>query len=176
MDGFLARVAPTKNADGRDQYKTGFNEELASIHPIHRSIFQVRIGEEAVEKKGGSGKINCEVEGLPEMAAQSKPHILSNHNERQKINSHCANGVFERLAWRMNRIDQVRQAEPWVLVQEQDRRMQKRHRECDVAGPVVQAKVVEPAMRPGAVRAIPKRHEHTQKHIHGTAPTATRPT
>lgn len=65
----------------------------------------------------------------------------------------------------MNRIDEILEAKSRVLVEKQNGRMQERHRQSDVARPVVQTKIVEPAMRPGTMWAVPKRHERPKQQV-----------
>ena len=43
--------------------------------------------------------------------------------------------------------------------------MQQRHGESNVAGPIVEAEVVESAMRPTAMRAVTKGHEHAKEQV-----------
>ena len=43
--------------------------------------------------------------------------------------------------------------------------MQERDRKGDIAGPVVQAEIVEPVMRPGAVGAVAEGHEHPKEEV-----------
>jgi ribosomal protein S28E/S33 len=65
----------------------------------------------------------------------------------------------------MNRVDEVYQAKLRTFVERQNGRVQQRNRQSNVAGPVVQAEIIESAMRPRTMRAIPKRHEHPEKEI-----------
>ena len=118
-----------------------------------------------MEEQRGGGEIDAEMEGFPKAAAEAKPEIGSNDNEGQQVECHGANGVFERLAGRADGAEEVQKAKAWVLVEEQDGGVQERHRESHVTGPIVEAEVVEPAMGPGAVRAIPKGHEHSEKQV-----------
>ena len=67
----------------------------------------------------------------------------------------------------MNAVEKIQQAKARAFVQKPDGRMQKRDGKRDIAGPVVKAEVVEPAMRPGAMRAISKGHEHSEKQVQG---------
>ena len=43
--------------------------------------------------------------------------------------------------------------------------MQQRYRESHVARPIVEAEVVESAMRPITMRAVPKGHEHAEQQV-----------
>jgi len=103
-----------------------------------------------VEEQSGGGEINAEMKGFPKVAAEAKTEIGSNDNESQEVECDGANRVFERLAGRVDGVDEVGKAKARVLVDEQDGRMQDRQRESDVARPIVEAEVVESAMGPGA--------------------------
>jgi hypothetical protein len=118
-----------------------------------------------VEEQSGGGEIDAEMEGFPKVAAEAKTEIRGNDNEGQEVECDGANRVFQRLAGRVDGVDEVQKAKVRVFVDEQDGGMQERNRESDVAGPIVEAEVVESAMGPGAVRAIPKGHEHSEKQV-----------
>ena len=165
MKGFPSRITPAKQADRRDQDKAEFHEDLAAVEPVDGSAFQGGFGEKAVEEKSGRSEINAEMERLPKMAAQPKAKIRSDHHEAQETKGYRANGVFERLARRTDRVDKIQESKPRVLVQKQNGRMQKRHRKSDVARPVMESKIIEPPMRPRTMRAIAKRHQHPEKEV-----------
>ena len=120
-----------------------------------------------MKEKGGGGEIDAEMERLPKMAAQPKANVRSDHYEPEDIEGDGPDGVFKRLARGMDRIDEIEQAKPRVLVQEQNCRMQERRGKSDVARPVVQSKIVEPAMRPRTMRAVPEGHEHPEEEVQG---------
>ena len=63
--GFSARVAPAEEANSCNQDKAELDKELAAVEPVHGSISQTGIGEEAVPKRGGGCEINRKVGGLP---------------------------------------------------------------------------------------------------------------
>jgi hypothetical protein len=105
--GFSAGVAPAKQTDRCNQGKAELHEELASIEPIDWIILQSWIREEAVNEKRGGGEIDAEVKGLPKPAAQSKTQIGSNNHESQEIQRDSTNGVLQRLAGRVDWVDEV---------------------------------------------------------------------
>ena len=167
MGGFIARVAPAQEADHRYHDEAAFDKDLASIEPVDRVTLQGRIGEEAMKEKGHSGEINGEMKSLPKMAAQPKSDGRSDDHKSEEIEGNGANSVFQWLAGGMNRICEIQEAKPRVSIEKQDGWMQKRHRESDIARPIVQAKIIEPAMGPRPMRTIPKGHEHSEEKIQG---------
>ena len=118
-------MAPSNKADHQDESEAKLDEKLTSVEPIDRGTLQSRIGKEAMEKQSGGREINAEMERLPQMAAQPKTQIRCNDNESDETKGGSANRIFERLAGRVNRVDEVQQAEARVFVQKQDGRMQK---------------------------------------------------
>src|SRR6266480_37995 len=166
-EGLLARVAPAEEADYDDQDYAELDEQLAAIEPVHSVVFQACVGEEAVKEKSGGSEIDAEVERLPQVAAQPKTQIRSNDHEGEEVESDGADGVFERLAGGIDGIDEIHQAKARVFVQKQNGRVQERQRQGDIAGPVVQAEIVESAMRPRAVGAVAESHEHSEQEVQG---------
>src|SRR5690348_4631379 len=65
----------------------------------------------------------------------------------------------------MNWIEDIDQAEAGGLVEEQNQRMDDGEAERDIAGPVVQAKVIETVMRPGAFWAVAEDHQRAEQHV-----------
>jgi hypothetical protein len=164
--GFSPRITPAEKADRRDEDEAAFNKELAAVEPVDGITLQRGVGEKAMKEKSGGCEIDAEMEGLPQVAAQSKTQVGSYDNECEKVERYGANGVFERLAGRVDRVEKVHEAKARVFVEKKDGRMQKRDGKSDVARPIVEPEIVEPMMRPGAMRAIPKRHEHPEKEVH----------
>jgi len=70
------------------------------------------------------------------VAAEAKTEIRGNDNEGQEVECDGANRVFQRLAGRVDGVDEVQKAKVRVFVDEQDGGMQERNRESDVAGPM----------------------------------------
>jgi hypothetical protein len=64
-------------------------------------------------------------------------------------------------------IEEVEDAELWGFVEEQRERVKEGDGEGDVAGPVVEAEVVEAMMGPIADGAIAKGHHHAEEHVEG---------
>ena len=165
MSSFSAGMAPAKKADHRDQQKAELDEELAAVEPVDRIALQGRVGEKTMKEQSGGAEIDAEMERLPQVAAQLKTKVRSNDHEGEEIEGNGANGVFERLAGRVDRVEKVHNAKARVFVQKQYGRMQKRHRKSDIARPIVEPEIVEPMMRPGAMRAVAKSHEHPEQKV-----------
>ena len=104
---FSSRVAPADEADYHDQGEAELDKNLAAIEPINWGALQRGIGEKAMKEKSGRREINAEMKRLPKMAAQPKAKIRSDHHEGEEIESDGADRVFEWLAGRVNRVDEV---------------------------------------------------------------------
>lgn len=126
-EGLSSRIAPAKQADHSDQHKTRFDKDLPAVEPVDGVALQCRIGEEAMKEKSGSREIDAEMKRLPKVAAQPKAKVRSEDYESEEIEGNGPNRVFERLAGGVDWIDEVQDAKAWVLVQQQDGRMQERH-------------------------------------------------
>jgi len=164
--GYLsARVAPAEKAHGRDEEEAAFNKELAAVEPVDGITFQGGVGEKTMKEKSHGGGIDAEMKRLPQMPAQPETKVRSDDHEGEEIEGNGTNGVFERLAGRVDRVEKVHDAKPRVFVQKQNGRMQKRYRKSDIARPIVEPEIVEPMVRPGAMRAIPKRHQHPEQKV-----------
>src|SRR5258705_3131158 len=107
------------------------------------------------------------MERLPKMAAKTKAHVGSDHDKREQVEGDGADGVVEGLGWRMDRIDEVEDAKGGSFAEEQDHRMEDGNEQRDVAGPVVDAEIIEAVMRPGAMRAVAEGHQQAQQHGQG---------
>lgn len=124
MSGFSAGVAPPEQADSRDDDKAGFDKEFASVKPVDGIAFQGGIGEETVKKERGRSEVDAEMKRFPKVAAQAKTQIGSNNNKAKEIGGDGADSAFERLARRMNGIQEVKQPKARLFVQKQDGWMQ----------------------------------------------------
>jgi len=167
MEGFIAGVAEAEEADGGDEQEAESDEEFAAVGPIDGSVFQGGISEEAVPEQCGGGEIDREVEGLPEMAAETDAHIGSDDDEGEEVKSDGADRVVEWLGGGMDGVEEIEDAEARVLVEEQNHRMKDGSCQRNVAGPVVNAEIVEAVMRPRAEGTVAESHEQAQKHIQG---------
>lgn len=169
--GYLsARVAPAEQTDDRDQDAAKLHKELAAVEPVDGITFQGGVGEKTMKEKSHGGEIDAEMKRLPQMPAQPETKVRSDDHEGEEIEGNGTNGVFERLAGRVDRVEKVHDAKPRVFVQKQNGRMQKRYRKSDIARPIVDAEVVEPAMGPGAMRAVAEGHEHAEQHVQRDRP------
>ena len=164
-ESLFTGVTPAQKADHRNQHEAGLDEELAAVKPVDGITLQGGVGEEAVKEKSGGSEIDAEMKRLPQMAPQPETNVRSDDHEGEEIEGDGADGVFERLAGRVDRVEKVHDAKARVFVQKQNRGMQKRYRKSDIARPIVEPEIVEPTMGPGTVRAIPKRHEHSEEQI-----------
>ena len=165
IGSFSAGMAPAEEADRRDQQQAEFNKQFAAVEPVDGIILQARGGEQAVEEQSRGGEIDAEMERFPKVAAEAKTEIGSDDHESQEVERDGAARVFKRLSGRVDRVDEVLKAKARVLVQQQDGGMQERQRESKVAGPIVKAEVVESAMRPTTMWAVPNGHEHSEKQV-----------
>lgn len=118
VGGFSAGMAPAQEADGGDQQEAAFDKQFAAVEPVDGIILQARGGEQAVEQQRASGEIDAEMEGFPKEAAEAKTEIRSNHNEGQEVERDGANRVFQRLAGRVRRVDEVHKPKTWVFVEQ----------------------------------------------------------
>jgi len=121
--GFFAGIAQAQQADAGDEQQAGFDEKFAAIEPIHGSVFQTGIGEQAVPEKSGGSEINGEVERFPKMAAETEAHVGSDDDEGEQIESDSADGIVERLLGRMHGVDDVQDTEARIFVEKQNRGM-----------------------------------------------------
>jgi hypothetical protein len=165
MSSFSAGMAPAKKADHRDQHKAELHKELAAIEPVYGVTLQGWIGEKTMKEESGGCEIDAEMERLPQVPPQPNTEVRSDDHKGEEIEGNGANGVFERLAGRVDRVEQVHNAKARVFVQKQNGRMQKRHRKSDIAGPIVEPEIVEPMMRPRALRAVAESHEHPEQKV-----------
>ena len=163
--GFLAGMAQAEEADRGYKEEAEFDEEFAAVGPGGGSVFQVWIGEEAVPEERSGGEINGEVEGLPKMAVETEAHVGSDDHKGEQVESNGADGVIEGLAGRMGGVEKVEEAKGGIFVQEEDGRVKDGKGEGEVAGQVVKAKIIEAAVRPGAVRAVAEGHKQSQEHV-----------
>ena len=93
--------------------------------------------------------------------------IGSDDHERDDIESDRADRVFERLLRRVDGVDDVEEAKFGRFVEEQREGMEKRDDERDVAGPAVEAEIVEAVMRPVADWAVAEGHHDSEEHVDG---------
>lgn len=163
----MAGVAPAENDRYGDDRGADFDENFAAVEPVDAMMLEVGVGEERVPEEGHGAEIDREVESFPKAAAELDARIGSDDHERDDVKGDGADGVFERLLRRMDGIDDIEDAKFWGFVKEQDDRMRGREEKSEVAGPVVQRKIIEAAMRPAADGAVAENHQHAEKHVDG---------
>src|SRR5713226_1183472 len=76
-----------------------------------------------------------------------------------------ADGVFEGLAGRVDGVEEIEDAEFRGFVEEKNDGMEDGEGEGDVAGEVVQAEIVEVAVRPLADGAVAEGHQGAEEHV-----------
>src|ERR1700719_4293391 len=109
-------------------------------------------------EKGDGSDVNGEVERFPEAAAQANAEIGSADHDGHNVEGDSADGVLERLTGRVHRVEEIECAEFGGFVEEKNEGMENGQGERDVAGEVVQAEIVEVAMRPLAHRTVTESH------------------
>ena len=67
----------------------------------------------------------------------------------------------------MHGVEEIGDTEFWGSVEEQRQGMEEGDGERNVAGPVVEAEIVEAAMRPVAHGAVAEGHHDPEKHVDG---------
>ena len=93
--------------------------------------------------------------------------IGSDDHERDDIESDRADAVFERLLRRVDGVDDVEDAKFRGFIEKQRERMENRDDQGDVAGPAVEAEIVEAVMRPVADWAVAEGHHDSEEHVDG---------
>lgn len=116
-------------------------------------------------EESGGGDVHGEVERFPKAATEAHAQIRSDHHDGDDIERDGADGVLERLAGGMNGVEEIEGAEFCALVQEKHDRMENGEGKREVAGDVVQAEIVDVAMRPLAYGAVAKGHQGAEEHV-----------
>jgi hypothetical protein len=165
VERFPPGVVGADKDSRQDDGRANFHEDFTAVKPVDRVMLQVGVGKKRVPEKCDRAEVDGEVESFPELPPELDAEIRSDHHERDDVESDSADGIFQGLLRGVNRIDDVEDAKSWVFIEEQDDRMQCREQESDIAGPVVQRKIIEAPMRPVAHRAIPENHQHAQQHV-----------
>ena len=118
-------------------------------------------------EEGGGGEVDGEVEGFPGAAAELNAEVGSDDDEGEEVEGDGADGVFERLFGGVDGIEDVEDAEFWGFVEEERERVKNGDGQGDVAGPVVEAEIVEAVMRPVAHGAVAEGHHDAEKDVEG---------
>ena len=87
--------------------------------------------------------------------------------EGEEVERDGADGVFERLLRGVDGVEDVEDVEFWGFVEEEREGMEERDGEGDVAGPVVEAEIVETVMRPVADGAVAEGHQGAEEDVEG---------
>jgi hypothetical protein len=120
-----------------------------------------------VPEEGGGGDVDGEVEGFPEAAAEADAEIGGDHHDGDYVEGYGADGVFEGLAGEMDGVEEIADAELRGFVEEENDGMENGQGEGGVAGEVVQAEIVEAAVRPLADGAVAEGHQGAEEHVEG---------
>src|SRR5690242_18381916 len=105
-------------------------------------------------EEGDSAEVDGIVKSFPDAASQADAQVGSDDENRDNIQADGAKRIFERLLWRTDRNEDIHHAEAWRFDEQQNQRVDDGEAERDIAGPVVQAEVIETVMRPGAFWAV----------------------
>jgi hypothetical protein len=103
-------------------------------------------------------EINCKVKKLPQATAHADTQIRSQNNKEDQVKRDGPDGIVQGLARRMDRVNNVQHSKPSFFVEKEDDRVEDRYERRKISGSVVQAKIIDPAMRPIALRAVAKSH------------------
>ena len=155
---FAYGVAPAEDAGGGDDQEAGFDEELAAVEPINWTVFQGRVGEQAVPEEGGGSDVDREVEGFPKATAKTDAEVGRNDDGGNYVESDGADGVFKGLAGRVDGVEKIENTELGGLIEEKNDGMENGEGKGGVAGEVVQSEIIKVAMRPLAHRAVTEGH------------------
>ena len=93
--------------------------------------------------------------------------VGSDDHERDDVERDGADGVFEGLLRGVDGVEDVEDPKLGGLVEEEREGMEKRDDEGDVAGPIVEAEIVEAVMRPVADGAVAEGHHDAEEHVDG---------
>jgi hypothetical protein len=120
-----------------------------------------------VPEEGGGSDVDGEVKGFLETAAEADAEIGSDDHDGDYVEGDGADGVFEGLAGGVDGVEEIADAELRGFVEEKNDGMDDGQGERGVAGEVVQAEIVEMAMRPLADGAVTKCHQGAEEHVEG---------
>jgi len=165
--GLLNRASVAQGGQDEDCGEAGFDEEFAAVEEVYRGIFQGGVGEEAVPEERGGGDVDGEVKGFPEAAAEADAEIGRDDDDGDYVEGYGADGVFEGLAGGVDGVEEIADAELRGFVEEENDGMDDGKGEGDVAGEVVQAEIVEVAVRPLADGAVAESHQGAEEHVEG---------
>lgn len=160
-----ARMAPAQEGCDDKDRRTRFHEDFAAVQPVDGNVVERGINEEGMPEERDGTEVDGEVEGLPEVAAEANASVRGDDDDGENVESDGAQRGFEGLLRRVDRIDDVQKSIPRGLHKKQDERMGDGEEQREVPGPVVEAKIVEAAVRPGADRTVAKDHERAQEHV-----------
>ena len=118
-------------------------------------------------EEGGGGDVDGEVEGFPEAATEANAEIRRDDDDGDYVKGYGADGVFEGLAGGVDGVEEIADAELRGFVEEKNDGMEDGEGEGGVAGEVVQAEIVEVAMRPLADGAVAEGHQGAEEHVEG---------
>lgn len=167
LECFFARVMGAEKDGYENNEGAHLHEDFAAVEPVDGGALEVRVGEKRVPEERNGAEVDGEVEGFPGTAAELNPEIRGDDHNGDDVKSDRTDTVFERLLRRVNGTNKIDDAKMRRLVEEKNNRVNDGEKKRDIAGPIVEAEIVEAAMRPGADRAVTKGHHHAEKHIDG---------
>lgn len=116
-ESFFAGVMRPDEDGYEDDCSADFDEEFAAVEPVNGRRFQRGVREEGVPEQGDGTEIDGEVESLPEAPPELDAEIGSDDHEGEDVESDSANGIFERLLRRVDRINDIEGAKLWGFVE-----------------------------------------------------------
>ena len=163
----MAGVADAPNRAADDEQKADFDEDFAAVEVVHRAAGEIGIGQNSVSEEAGGCGVSEVMKELPEMASQLDAIEGSDDDDDEEIESGGADGVFERLKGGPEGEGDIEEAEGGATVQKQRKRMEYGEGECGIAGPAMNAKNVEAAVRPVADGAVASENHQADEDVGG---------
>jgi hypothetical protein len=150
------------------QERCRFNKDLAAVEQVRVAVFEIRVGEDAVQEEQNRSREDEIVQASPERTADAGAEQRREEHQQQEIEC-CSTGEVEFwLQRRPDRQEDVEQPEVGLLEEEKDGGM--RQRECDgrVGCPLVEREEIHASLRPALQRAVAHRDEHAEPQIDGS--------
>src|SRR5690242_17145398 len=164
-EALLAGVADAPDGRADDEQEANFDENFAAVEIVHSAAGQIGISENAVSEEADGCGVGEVMEELPEMASELDAVERSDDDNDEEIESGGANGVFEGLKRRPYGKGNVGEAEGGAVVEEQRKRMERGESEGGIAGPAMNAKNVEAAVRPVAHGAVASENHQADEDV-----------
>ena len=163
----MAGVADAPEGRADDEQEANFDEDFSAVEIVHRAASQIGISENAVGEESGSSGVSEVVEKLPEVASELDAVKRSDDNDEKEIESGGADGVFEGLKRRPYGEGNVGEAKSRAEVEKKRERMERGEGQSGIAGPAMDAKNVEAAVRPVADGAVASENHQADEDVGG---------